>query len=311
MPLEAAGTGGRDGGAGRRRTARRPSSSATAAGGGDGRCGRGRGNGRREQSLAAADGAVLAPELEQAAANAGDEDETGEGPGAVRLFIVLSWWWTGPSLRPRPMAGMNARRDMPGRRGGGRGQVDRHDDRVPTGGAVRERLGPCVRSGSRLRASVARASIVWFPLGGVPFEDPLAPGVDRVDGRQPSGLAMARRRRGPRRDRCRGAAPRRRRRWRPCPRATRPNGFGVSIRAIVLIGRFLRPAALDPVRVKGVERGELELDQPLGGRDVAVQAGHDQPDRDSRGRPAAAPRSSPRRASRRDRRARPRSGCRS
>ena len=69
--------------------------------------------------LAAADGAVLAPELEQAAANAEARMRPAKAPERVRLFIVISWWWTGPSLRPRPMAGMNARRDMPGRRGDG------------------------------------------------------------------------------------------------------------------------------------------------------------------------------------------------
>ncbi len=74
--------------------------------------------------------------------------------------------------------------------------------------------------------------------------------------------------------------------------------------------RLARPAALDPVRVEGVERRQLELDQPLGGRHVAVQAGHEHPDRDSRARRAAARRSCRRRASRRGRRGRPRSACR-
>ena len=137
--------------------------------------------------LAAADGAVLAPKLEQAAANAETRMRPAKAPVRVRLFIVLSWWWAGPSLRPRPMAGMNARRDMPGRRGGGDGQVTVMTTEcqpvAPSGN------GSARASGLGLACGVRRAGLEGVvPAGRVPFEDPLAPGVDRVDRRQSGGL---------------------------------------------------------------------------------------------------------------------------
>ena len=186
----------------------------------------------------------------------------------------------------------------------------RHDDGVPTGGAVRERLGACVRSGSRRWRPSRGPRCVWFPAEGVPFEDPLAPGVDGVDGRRAGPPAMAppstrtSTRSMPRC--CAQATPA----MATLPAATRANGLGVSIRDIVLIG-LPSPSRARPSTGRRRRSGQLELDQPLGGRDVAVQAGHDHPDRvavDGRQRLAVHRR---RPASRRDRRGRPRSGCRS
>ena len=44
-----------------------------------------------------------------------------------------------------------------------------------------------------------------------------------------------------------------------------------------LDGRFLGPPPLDPVGVVGVERRELEVDEPLHRGDVAVEPGHEHP----------------------------------
>ena len=198
---------------------------------------------------------------------------------------------------------------MPGRRGAG---TVRSPSRRPS--ANRWRRPGRARPGAsgldlRRSASVARASIVWCPLAWRPI-------------------------RGPTGARCRSC------RWPPTGRPRpwpavdadldaidaavlgpgdagdgdlaggRParTAWGCRSAAIVLIGAFLRPAALDPVRVKGVERGQLQLDQPLGGRDVAVQAGHDQPDGVAVDGRQRLPVHRRRPASRRDRRGRPRSG---
>ena len=103
--------------------------------------------------------------------------------------------------------------------------------------------------------------------------------------------------------RSRGAAPRQRR-----PPAPRPAGdLQRATRACrsatcVLIGASLGPAALDPVGVERVERRELDVDEPLGRRDVAVQTRARPSGPGTRGRAAAARRSSRPRAWRRDRR---------
>ena len=60
------------------------------------------------------------------------------------------------------------------------------------------------------------------------------------------------------------------------PASTLARPRGVSMRDIVLIGPCLRPAALDPVLVEVVEGRQLDLGHPLGGRHVAVEAGHDE-----------------------------------
>ena len=60
---------------------------------------------------------------------------------------------------------------------------------------------------------------------------------------------------------------------------------------------LLGPAERDPVAVERLERRQLELLEPLRRRDVAVQAGDDEPGRDSRGSAAAARRSSSARSS--------------
>ncbi len=63
------------------------------------------------------------------------------------------------------------------------------------------------------------------------------------------------------------------------PAVTLASPFGVSIRLWTLIGASSTQPRRDPVLVELVERRQLDLGQPLGGRDVAVQAGHDQPRR--------------------------------
>ncbi len=67
------------------------------------------------------------------------------------------------------------------------------------------------------------------------------------------------------------------------PADGRADDVGVSIRDCVLIGPELGPPPFDPVRVERVERGELEVGHPLGARHVAVEPGHQHPDREAVG----------------------------
>ncbi len=69
-------------------------------------------------------------------------------------------------------------------------------------------------------------------------------------------------------------------------------------------------AAWHPVLLEVLERGQLDLGEPLGGRDVAVQPRHDQAHREARARAAAARRSSRTQRVRCDRRWLPRPGTR-
>ena len=153
------------------------------------------------------------PSWTQAAANAATRMRPAKAPVRVRLFIVLSCV-AGPSCgraRGWVTPGATCPDDVVVGRSG-----HRHDDGVPAGGAVREGLGACRRSGCSPVASVARTSMVWLPGWGRPIRGPTGARCRSCRAPPRRGLAMARRRRGPRRDRCRGAAPRRRRRWRPC-----------------------------------------------------------------------------------------------
>ena len=232
--------------------------------GGRGRSGWRRRGGRRGAGAAGAG----------AGSDEGDgHDEAGKGPGASALVHVFSpVWWSDPTGWPVPLGLV----DRPAR--------DRPDDVcvtgqvtvmttecqpvAPSGNGVARVLRSALRRWRRSRGPRACACRALRPIRG-----PTGARCRWCRRRRGGPRPMGRRRPGPRPCRCRGAAPRRRRRWRSCRRAPGRSGLGASMRDIVLIGRFLDPAALDPVRVVRVERGQLEVDQPLAGRDVAVQAG--------------------------------------
>ena len=149
---------------------------------------------------------------------------------------------------------------------------------MQAGGAVRStgRCGLVLRRPGRVGGAHRERVLAGR---GVPRPGPLPPGVDRGDVVERAPSATARRRPAPPRPRRRGAGPRRPRRprrRRPSRRRRRRVDAGLQ-----LDRRLRRPAAADPVGVEVGEAGQLQLGQPLRGRHVAVEAGHDHPDREA------------------------------
>ena len=152
--------------------------------------------------------------------------------------------------------------------------------RVPAGRAVRGDRPPLLRSGSRRR------------VGGPHLEGVLArawrPSARTTAARCPTdtvGASVAS---------CHGPSSTRtstRRMPRCWAHATPATVTGPAVSRLRRAGRvdaglgldraLRRPAARHPVRVEVVEAGELELGHPLGGRDVAVEAGHHHADREA------------------------------
>ena len=137
--------------------------------------------------------------------------------------------------------------------------------------------------------SVARTRTRWSPASTVGGAGPLHPGVlvghEREVGGRPSRRRPPRTR--PRRSRC--AATRRRRRTRPRPPSTSSPERGTSTRDDIFTG----PSSPQPRSVQYAEMSS-NVDtsmshDPLGGRDVAVEPGHDRAHREAvvdRQRPA-------------------------
>ncbi len=143
--------------------------------------------------------------------------------------------------------------------------------------------------GLQRAGSVGGADLEGVQAGrGVPGPRPLTPGIGAVGGGQPGrvpGAAVHVELAPPR---CRGAGPRP-----PRPRCTWPalswaSGPGTSIRDSVMIGARGGVAALGPVGLLASEGGHFQAGDPLGGRHVAVQPGHQHAERGSRARAGAA-----------------------
>ena len=151
---------------------------------------------------------------------------------------------------------------------------------MPAGGAVGDGVGhSAVWTAPVL--SVARTAMVCEPgLGGLPRKAPQPPGVVGVAGAELGRLPVALLVRTVDADldgahpavlRPRHAAERHRSACDSWPLR------GTSMRDSRLDRPARRPAEPRPVRLGAVESGELEVDDPFGGRHVAVQAGHHQP----------------------------------